>query len=185
MLTEKEFLRVIKSNSMNVALLERLPELELPNCYLTAGCLFQTVWNHKSGCSLEWGIKDFDVFYCDNRDLSWEAENQAIQEAERIFSDLEVSVEIRNQARVHLWYESRFGHSIKPLISAEAGMDSFLISCTCVGINVSTGKVYAPDGFEDMWNGILRLNPANPKRALYKAKATSYLERWPWLTIAG
>ncbi|HUB15598.1 MAG TPA: nucleotidyltransferase family protein, partial [Acetobacteraceae bacterium] len=99
------------SNPANVALLSRLPSLVLDQCYLTAGCLFQAVWNRSSGQAADWGIKDYDVFYFDEHDLSWEAEDAVIQRVAALSGDLGIRVETRNQARVHLWYEQRFGTS--------------------------------------------------------------------------
>jgi hypothetical protein len=56
-------------------------------------------------------VKDYDVFYFDE-DLSWEAEDAVIQHLGVLTNDLGVTVEIRNQARVHLWYKQRFGGNI-------------------------------------------------------------------------
>ena len=70
---------------------------------LTAGCLFQTIWNLKSGDDPEHGIKDYDFFF-DDRDLSWEAENEVIIRTRDLLSDLASKVEVKNQARVHLWH---------------------------------------------------------------------------------
>jgi hypothetical protein len=61
-------------------------------------------------------IKDYDVFYFDDEDLSWEAEDTVIQRSKVLFEDLDVAIEIKNQARVHLWYEQRFGCSYPRLI---------------------------------------------------------------------
>ncbi|VVM43970.1 hypothetical protein PS662_00445 [Pseudomonas fluorescens] len=36
------------------------PTLGLNQCLLTAGCLFQAVWNHQSGQPMAWGIKDYE-----------------------------------------------------------------------------------------------------------------------------
>lgn len=168
----------------NAFLLERLPELELPQCYLTAGCLFQPVWNDRAGREHGWGIKDFDVFYFDDRDLSWKAEDSVIQSAQTLLGPLSSKVEIRNQARVHLWYEERFGSAIAPLGSSKAGIDRFLISCTCIGIEIQTGELYAPYGLDELKDGVLRQNPLAPAASLFAAKARSYRDRWPWLTIA-
>jgi hypothetical protein len=63
------------------------------------------------------GIKDYDLFYFDDSDLSWEAENEVIRAGEAAFRDLPVAVEIRNEARVHLWYEGRFGVPCAPKIT--------------------------------------------------------------------
>ncbi|KAL2704568.1 hypothetical protein AAEP93_005639 [Penicillium crustosum] len=49
------------------------------------------------------GISDYDLVYFDSSDLSWEAEDSVIRTGHRIFKDLKAPVQIRNQARVHLW----------------------------------------------------------------------------------
>lgn len=172
-------------NPVNAALMERLPRLGLPQCFLTAGCLFQAVWNRRSGRPPEASVKDYDVFYFDDGDLSWEAEDAVIRKAAALVADLGVPVEVKNQARVHLWYQKRFGSAYPQLRSATDGIDRYLVQCTCIGIEAATGRLYAPNGLEDMAEGILRPNPRNPSPALFRAKAEAYRARWPWLTIAG
>ncbi|WP_342215863.1 nucleotidyltransferase family protein [Mesorhizobium sp. L-8-3] len=157
--------------------------LGLPQCFLTAGCLFQTVWNLRSSRPAQADIKDYDIFYFDNSDLSWDAEDEVIQQAKALLSDLQVSIEVKNQARVHLWYEKRFGGSYPQLRSSKDGIDHFLISGTCVGIDVSTGELYAPNGVQAAWNGVLEINPKNARPDLFRKKAEDFLRRRPWLTI--
>jgi hypothetical protein len=53
-------------------------------------------------------VKDYDVFYFDDSDLSWDAEDAVIRRVQEAVADLGVTVEVKNQARVHLWYEQRF-----------------------------------------------------------------------------
>ena len=182
-MTPADFLDAVRRNPVNTALLERLPALQLPQCHLVAGCLFQAVWNARSGREAAWGVKDYDVFYFDDTDLSWEAEDAVIQRAAQALADLGVNVEIRNQARVHLWYPQRFGYPYPQLASARAGIDLYLVECTCVGIEVATGELYAPNGLHDLAQGLLRVNPLTPQPQLFAAKAHSYVARWPWLRI--
>jgi hypothetical protein len=182
-LTPEGFLKSVNGNFVNAALIERLPALGLNQCYLTAGCLFQTIWNLRSGLPPHAAIKDYDVFYFDDRDLSWEAEDIVIQSARRLFEDLPISIEIRNQARVHLWYETRFGSFCPQLRSARDGIDRFLIACTRIGIDVKNHELYAPNGLQEMWEGILRINPINPQLEHFQKKADDYRSRWPWLMI--
>jgi hypothetical protein len=182
-ISPETFIAWAMENPVNAALLDRLPQLGLPQCHLTAGCLFQAAWNRRSGRPPQEGIKDYDVFYFDDRDLSWEAEDAVIREAEALFADLGVPVEVRNQARVHLWYGQRFGGDYPRLRSATDGIDRYLVQCTCIGIEAATGRLYAPNGLQDMVEGVLRPNPLNPSPGLFRAKAESYRARWPWLTI--
>ncbi|HEY8978168.1 MAG TPA: nucleotidyltransferase family protein, partial [Streptomyces sp.] len=70
---------VLSRNSVLTEVLERTATMALPGWYLTAGCLFQTVWNVVTDRPPAHGIKDYDVFYFDDRDLSWEAEDAVIE----------------------------------------------------------------------------------------------------------
>ncbi|WP_369405832.1 nucleotidyltransferase family protein [Acinetobacter bouvetii] len=127
-------------------------------------------------------MKDYDVFYFDE-DLSFEAENKIINSAQKLFQDLDINIELKNQARVHLWYSSRFGGQYPKLESTQDGIDRYLISGTCLGLDIESHKIYAPNGFSDTEQGILRINPKNYKLDLFHQKAKSYQARWPWLKI--
>jgi len=76
--TTAEVIAAIVANPCNSALLELLAELQLPQAMLTAGCLFQAVWNQQAGQPPDWGVKDYDIAYFDE-DLSWEAEDRVIR----------------------------------------------------------------------------------------------------------
>lgn len=56
------FLADILANRHNRAILARWQELALPDGYLVAGCLFQTVWNLLGDRPPEQDIKDYDLF---------------------------------------------------------------------------------------------------------------------------
>ena len=173
------------TNPANRAILERLPGLGLPDAWLVAGCLFQTCWNLHSGRAPADGIRDYDVFYFDASDLSPEAEERVAQRVQAACSDLDVAVEVKNQARVHTWYEAYFGAPYSPLRNAMEGIDRFLVDGTCVGLQARTDglSLYAPDGLNAMLQGVLRPSRRSPDGRLYAAKARDYQRRWPWLTV--
>jgi hypothetical protein len=183
MLDTDSFRHLALSNPASRQLLTALAELNIPQCHLTAGCLFQAVWNVLSGRPAAENIKDYDVFYFDGSDLSWEAEDAVIRRVAPIAERLGLPVEVKNQARVHLWYKARFGTDYPQLHSARDGISRYLVRCTCVGIDASTGEVFAPDGFADLQSGNLRVNPLLPRPGLWQAKAHHYRARWPWLQI--
>lgn len=170
------------ANPVNAALVERLTPLALPQGFLVAGCLYQSVWNRRDGRAPGWGVKDYDVFYFDGRDLSWDAEDAVIRTVRDATADLGVEVEVKNQARVHLWYRQRFGMDYPQLQSARDGIDRYLVACTCVGLELASGALYAPHGLAELEAGVLRMNPWHPAPALFLRKAESYRARWPWLT---
>jgi uncharacterized protein len=187
--TTDRFIADILQNRVNKAILQRLGELALPDAWLVAGCLFQTLWNLKSSRAPEAGIRDYDIFYVDSSDLAEAAEAQVAAKATALFADLGVPVEVKNQARVHTWYESYFGRPYTPLKSACEGVDRFLVSCTSVGIRCigspvhAQYEVYAPNGLVDTYNGILSPNPQFDNGDLFEPKCRDYQARWPWLRV--
>jgi hypothetical protein len=95
-------------------------------------------------------------------------------------------MELRNQARVHLWYEEKFGVPYPPLARSTDGIDRFLSYNTQVGIRAgeSGTEVYAPRGFDDISHLIVRPNRApNFLPDEYMGKALRWKEHWPELTI--
>lgn len=162
-------------------ILGRLPALGLPDWWLTAGAVFQNVWNSLSGRPPGEGIKDYDVFYLDGDDLSWEAEDRVIREVSTVCADLDATIEVRNQARVHLWYEAKFGVAAAPFVSARDAIGAFAATTCCVGLTARDGQltVYAPHGLTDVFDMRLRPNPRLAPRAVYEAKAADYQRRWP------
>jgi hypothetical protein len=89
-----------------------------------------------------------------------------------------VAVEVKNQARVHLWYEKRFGVPCPALKRATDGIDRYLAAGLCLGIRVATGELYAPGGVEEAWRGILRINPRNPIPGQFLEKTRDYTRSW-------
>lgn len=184
-MTRFEFLETVRRNPFNRIVLERLPALGLPDAWLVSGALFQTVWNARTNRRPDQGIKDYDVFYFDP-DTSWDAEDAAIKRTQALFSDLGIAVELRNQARVHLWYEEKFGTPYPPLSRSTDGIDRFLMHTAQVGIraNEDGTEVYAPRGFDDISNMIVRPNhTANFLPANYMEKAQRWKDIWPEITI--
>ena len=181
------FVADVLQNPANRALLERLPALHLPDGWLVAGCLFQTVWNLQSGRPPQAGIKDYDVFYYDPCDLSAEAEAAVDARVQALCVELGLPVEVKNQARVHTWYPEHFGFNYPPLGSAQDGIERFLVPCTCVGLRLGArldaSALYAPYGLSDLYQGILRPNSLIDHRSLFRQKALSYQQRWNWLQI--
>jgi hypothetical protein len=177
---------VLSRNRVLTEVLARTATLDLPGWYVTAGCLFQTVWNVVTDRPPTLGIKDYDVFYFDGSDLSWEAEDAVIKTGREVFADLPADVEIRNEARVHLWYEDKFAVACPPYESSEAAIDSFAATTCCLGVRVETGgrwRVYAPHGLSDVFNLVVRPNPVLAPRSVYETKTARWQEQWPELTV--
>lgn len=183
---ENQFITDVRHNRANRILLERLHELRLPDAWLVAGCLFQTVWNLRSGQAADAGIRDYDVFYFDADDLSKQSETRINQRAAALFADLGVPIEIKNQARVHLWYEGYFGRPYSALRNSLEGIDRFLVASTAVGLQPQAADhrpaVYAPYGLDELYRGVLTPNLCIDHGPLFERKCKDYQARWPWLS---
>lgn len=157
---EQVVLDAVLADPVCAAILERLPALGLADWWLTAGAVFQNVWNAIDGRAPGYGIKDYDVFYFGGSDLSWAAEDAVIHAAADLFSDVAAAIELRNEARVHLWYEQKFGVPCDPFRSATDAIDAFASTTCCVGISrdESGTRVYAPHGLKDVLAMHLRPN---------------------------
>jgi hypothetical protein len=180
------FKAALSSNQTFLDVLDRAATLDLPGWYLAAGCLVQTVWNAVTGNPPASGIKDYDLLYFDASDLSWEAEDAAIRSGKAAFAGLPAEVEIRNEARVHLWYEQKFGVACAPYDSTEAAIDSFPVTTCCLGVRLEPGgrwRVYAPHGLADVFNLVVRPNPVLAPADVYAAKSARWRRQWPELSV--
>jgi hypothetical protein len=164
--------------------LELAPKLGLPDWYLGAGAIAQTIWNELHNFPLEQGIKDCDLVYFDT-DSSYEAEDKYIQKAKKLFKDVSVEVEVRNEARVHLWYGSKHGKEIKPYTSTEDAINTWPTTATATGVRYQGSKlvVYAPYGLNDMMGLIARANKGLITREVYEKKIERWQQVWPKLTV--
>lgn len=181
-----QFQTLLSRNDTLMRVLDGAARMALPGWYLVAGCLYQTVWNVVTGQPPEAGILDYDLAYFDASDLSWDAEDDIIQAGHQMFGDLPAPVQIRNQARVHLWYEHKYGVPCPPHSSTEAAIDTFEATTACLGVRTEPGgrwRIYAPHGLADVFNLVVRPNPILAPREVYQAKTARWQRQWPSLTV--
>lgn len=186
MVQRARFLDLIQRNPINAAILDRGPALGVPDWWLTAGAVFQTVWNLLDGRDPGAGIADYDLFYYDASDLSYEAEDAVIRRAGHLFDDLDVRVEVRNEARVHLWYEAHFGVPAVRFTSSRDAIDHFASTTCCFGVSrTRAGELvdYAPHGYADLFAKRVRPNPRLAPREVYEVKVRRWQQEWPSLRV--
>ena len=182
-----DFIAAALRNPINEIIAEELTRLALPDAWIVAGCLVQTAWNVQTARAVDYGIADYDIFYFDS-DTSWEAEDAVIRHVQGRLKNLGVRLEVRNQARVHLWYPQKHELPYPALQSSAEGIDRFLTKNTQVGIRRTQGghEVYAPNGFADIAGMIVRPNSGpNFSAANYEAKAARWKALWPEVTVLG
>lgn len=161
-----------------------LRDLDLPQGWIVSGAIYNQVWNHLTGRPDLYGVKDIDVFYFDP-DTSWEAEDKVIA---RVIAALPgpPPAEARNQARVHLWYERRFGSAIRPYRDALEPVANFASLTHSVGLRLDasdTLHVHTPYGLDDVFRFRVAPNPRVDNRDTHESKGARHLALWPELSL--
>jgi uncharacterized protein len=174
----------LEQNKWLREILERFEEIALPDSWLVAGSIAQTIWNLGCGQPAELGLKDVDLIYFDDQDLSFDAEASHERRLRDLFRRLPINLDVKNEARVHLWYEGRFGYAIKPYLSSADALATFPTTATAVGVRRICGKLEccAPFGLDDLFGLLVRPNKRQITRAIYEAKVDRWRPIWPRLT---
>jgi hypothetical protein len=179
---------IVRASPSLMAVLTTARALALPDWMIFSGAVYQRVLNHLTGRDPDYGIRDYDLGYFDPADISYEGEDVVIRRVAAAFEPpLREMVEVRNQARVHLWFEGKFAEPYAPLTHTAEALERFTSTTFSVGVRLEPDDgltVVAPFGLQDLF--ALRLAP-NPTRQTngFARTAASALARWPELTIVG
>ena len=182
------FIKIIKQNSDLVTILDYIYELKLPNFYIAAGSVFQTIWNYYDNKPLNFGIKDIDIIYYDPINLSKESE----QKLEKTIEDylkktgLNYELDIHNEARMHLWKKDNENKNIDQYKNSEDAIDQWIATVHAIGITKENNeiKVYAPYGLSDIFSKTIRpIKHKNNSKELYNKKVASWQKRFENLNI--
>lgn len=174
--------KILMKNKELVSILKVLESIGIDNCYVGAGSINQTVFNYYHGYQFNYGIKDYDVVYFDE-DLSYEKEDKVIKVIKNRLGILSDMVDVKNEARVHLWYNEKYQTKREPYSSVEDAIASWGATITCVGVRMKNGKleVYAPYGLEDIFGMIIRPVKKAFSKEMYDERAICWQKKWPML----
>lgn len=176
---------ILRATPSLMAVMETARDLDLPDWLIFSGAIYQRVLNHLTRRDPDYGIKDYDLGYFDP-DTSYEAEDIAIQRVAGAFEPpIREMVEVRNQARVHLWFEAKFGEAYEPLSFSAEALSRFTSTTFAVGAKLERDgamTLFAPFGLEDLF--AMRLRPNPTRRTMgFQRTAQAAQARWPELTI--
>ena len=99
---------------------------------------------------------------------------------------------MKNQARVHLWYEKKFGGTAKPLTSTLDGISTWPEVATAIGVRLDANgglDIAAPFGLDDLLDGVWRRNRNRRFNRVTDAEYQARIERkqphrrWPDLVV--
>ena len=162
-------------------------ELDPPDWLIMSGAIYQRVLNHLTGRPTDYGIKDYDLGYFDASDISYEAEDVVIRRVAAAFdAPLRPLVEARNQARVHVWFEGKYGEAYSPLSSTAEALRRFVSPMFAVGVRLEAGDrltIEAPFGLADLFALRLGPNRERPVIGSYERIAASAKARWPEIVV--
>jgi hypothetical protein len=177
---------ILRATPLLMRVLSVAHRLCLPDWLVFSGAVYQPVLNHLTGRPLHYGIKDYDPGYFDASNLSYEAEDAVIRRVKAAFDEpLRSMVEVRNQARVHLWFEAKFREPYGPPSCTAEALERFASATFAVGVRLeSDDRLYieAPFGLADLF--ALRLRP-NPRRKTvgFARTAADVRRRWPEVVV--
>ena len=181
-----ELADILRRSPQVMRVLTTVRGLGLPDWRLFSGAVYQTVWNSVTGRDPDYGLKDFDIGYFDP-DTSWDAEDVFIRRTAEAFDEpLRSAVEVRNQARVHLWFEGKFGEPYEALSSTDEALARFVAPAFGVGVRLEDDDritVAAPFGLEDVIAMVIRPNPNRGLAKGWDRVVASATARWPELTV--
>ncbi|MCB1518676.1 MAG: nucleotidyltransferase family protein [Hyphomicrobiaceae bacterium] len=177
---------IIRQSELHMRLLAGLRDLDLPDWLLVSGILYNYVWNVLTNNPSLHGVRDADVFYFDATDLSYEAEDRRIQQVNARFDGFPVPVELRNQARVHLWYADKFGAPFSPLRNSAEMLDRFASRTHAVGVRLEADDsmtIVAPFGLDDMFSFRVVPNHSCANERAHHEKGERAMRQWPEITF--
>jgi hypothetical protein len=177
---------ILRRSEPLMQVMRTLRALDPPDWMIFSGAIYQRVLNDLTGRPLDYGIKDYDVGYYDASDISYDAEDVMIRRVAAAFEPpLREMVEVRNQARVHVWFEGHFNEPYDPLGSSAEALTRFVSPLFAVAAKLEADDslaIQAPFGLEDLFAMRMRYNP-NRRSPNFEAIAGRAKARWPELTI--
>lgn len=183
----KKFISIIKKNKELMDMLDYISTLQLPNFYIAAGSVFQTIWNYYDKKDLNYGIKDLDIIYYNAKNLNVDKDREYYS----LINDYAKSkgydyeIDVSNEARMHIWKKEHDGTIIEQYKNSEDAISKWIATVHAIGITKENKiKVYAPYGLSDIFTRTIRpIKHKDNTKELYEKKATSWQKRFDNLTI--
>jgi hypothetical protein len=183
---EERLRLIIRGTAWLMEALEAVRDLQLPAWCIGAGAIRNVVWDSLQNVKKTSALSDLDVAYFDPADMSPERDHALQRQLALRLPAL--PWEVTNQAGVHIWFESVFGHKVEPLCSLEEAVSTWPETATAVGVALDRrGKlqVIAPIGLDDLFAMIVRRNPARVSVETYQKRIVEkrYTDRWPSVRV--
>lgn len=96
-----------------------------------------------------------------------------------------MKLDVKNEARVHLWYEKVFRYPIEPYMSVASAIASFPTTATAIGVRrrACTFECFAPFALDDLFGLVVKPNKVQITAPICEAKLARWQPLWPHLTF--
>ncbi len=184
----EKFISILKENKDLMKVLDYLEKLGLPNFYIAAGSIYQTIWNYYDEKPLNYGIEDVDIIYCDRENTSRESEEIIEEKIREYFKEMNIPYEfdVHNEGRMHLWKKENENQVVDYYENSEDAISQWLATVQAVGVTLENGKikVYAPYGLSDIFSKTIRpIKTVGKTKELYDKKVAKWQKRFDGLNI--
>jgi hypothetical protein len=157
-----------------------------PDWLVGGGVIRTLVWDHLHEYETPTPLRDVDLAFFQSENLSSAVET-SVEHALRGQAP-DIPWQARNQARVHLWYEAKFGLPVEPLTSSADGVATWPETATSIAVRLEVDgslTVVAPCGLDDLFALVLRRNPRRVSRELFleRARDKRITECWPRVRV--
>ena len=177
---KNQLVKIIENEEWLMTALRDVRGLYLPDWYIAAGAVRNTVWNSLHGRPGVENLKDIDVVYFDASDI----EGKVGKEAEAFLKAKNpLPWEVVNQATAHLFNKR------KQVYSSSESIAYWSETPTCVGVRMNEDdslEICAPHGLYDLMNLIVRPIP-EPYQNLtlygHRIEQKQWEKTWPKLKI--
>lgn len=116
---ESNLLAIVAATPSLLEVLAAVRAVGLPNCYVAAGAIRNTVWNALHGSPSEAPFGDIDVVYFDPADAPNTAQQQLFAKFPQYTWD------VANQATIHQWQSADAERPISAYTSIESALASW------------------------------------------------------------
>ncbi len=184
----KQFIAILRKNQDLMIVLDALEKFQLPNYYVVAGVVFQTIWNYLEDNNLNDNVKDIDIIYYDRQNLAKEDEKKLETKIIKVLKEkgLNYQIDLHNEARMHLWKKEKENKKINQYTSAEDAINKFIVTAHAIGVKKEAEaiKIYAPYGLGDIFSKTLRpIKHEGNDINLYNKKIKKWRQTFNNLTI--
>lgn len=158
-------------------------DLHLSDWAIGAGAIRNVVWDRLHGYATS-APTDIDLIWFDAHPARTDVELQTHlrRQAPRLNWD------VTNQAQVHQWYATTYGRTLTPCHGLADAIAAWPETATTLAVRLEaddTFTIIAPLGLHDLFDLVLRRNPAFPDVAQFqqRVRAKRFLQRWPQLVL--